>query len=143
MHGCGRRRGCHDAACRRVADDDRTRNPFAECPRDLTAPAEPDSFRHRHRAALDTGESAADEGHGEPGWTRRVSSLDEVRDGGYGVGSAATFEDRAMPLGHPVKAWEDTKTFVDESHPAYDEAEPHVWFADAEAAQRAGFRPVD
>ena len=79
----------------------------------------------------------------EGGWTRRTSDLDEVRDGGYGVGSAATFEDRAMPLGHPVKAWEDTRTFVDESHPAYDEAEPHVWFADTEAAERAGFRRVD
>ena len=48
-----------------------------------------------------------------------------------------------MPMGHPVKAWEDTKTFVTEDHDHYDEAEPDVWFTDADAAQRAGFRPAD
>jgi hypothetical protein len=74
---------------------------------------------------------------------RRVSDLDEVRDGGYSVGSAATLHDGAMPLGHPVKAWEDTKTFVTEEHDHYDEAEPDVWFTDADAAGRAGFRPAD
>ena len=74
---------------------------------------------------------------------RRVSELEEVRDGGYSVGSAATIHDGAMPLGHPVKAWEDTKTFVTEGHDHYEEAEPHVWFADAEAAERAGFQPAD
>ncbi len=74
---------------------------------------------------------------------RRTSSLDEIRDGGYGVGSAATIEDGAVPLGHPVKAWEDTKTFVSPEHEKYGEAEPHVWFADTHAAQRAGFSPVD
>ena len=73
----------------------------------------------------------------------RTSSLDEIRDGGYGVGSAAPIDDGAVPLGHPVKAWEDTKTFVTPEHDAYGEAEPHVWFADEHAAQRAGFRPVD
>jgi hypothetical protein len=73
----------------------------------------------------------------------RTSSLDEIRDGGYGVGSAATIDDGAVPLGHPVKAWEDTKTFVTPDHPKYGEAEPHLWFADEYAAQRAGFRPVD
>jgi len=74
---------------------------------------------------------------------RRVSDLDEVRDGGYSVGSAATLHDGAMPMGHPVKAWEDTKTFVTEDHDHYDEAEPDLWFTDADAAQRAGFRPAD
>ena len=73
----------------------------------------------------------------------RTSSLDEIRDGGYGVGSAATIDDGAVPLGHPVKAWEDTKTFVTPDHAKYGEAEPHLWFSDAHAAQRAGFRPVD
>ena len=34
---------------------------------------------------------------------RRTSSLDEIRDGGYGVGSAAPIEDGAIPLGHRVK----------------------------------------
>ena len=63
-----------------------------------------------------------------------------VRDGGYGVGSAAPLEEGAVPFGHPVKAWNDTRTFVDTDHPRYDDAEPHVWFTDPEAAQQAGFR---
>ena len=73
---------------------------------------------------------------------RRVSALDEVRDGGYGVGSAAPIADGAIPLGHRVKAWEDTKTFVAPGHPIYDDPDPHVWFTDEAAARRAGFRPV-
>ena len=59
------------------------------------------------------------------------------------MGSAATIDDGAVPLGHPVKAWEDTKTFVTPDHAKYGDAEPHLWFADEHAAQRAGFRPVD
>lgn len=74
---------------------------------------------------------------------RRASELDEVQDGGYGVGSAASIDDGAMPLGHPVKAWEDTKTFVSPDHSTYGDADPHLWFTDAEAAQNAGFRHVE
>ena len=73
---------------------------------------------------------------GGDSWSRRISSLEEVQDGGYGVGSAATFEDDAQPLGHPIQAWEDTKTYVAPGHPAYDTAEPHVWFLDEAAAER-------
>ncbi|MEO8829993.1 hypothetical protein [Lapillicoccus sp.] len=76
------------------------------------------------------------------GGGRRTSSLDEIRDGGYGVGSAAPIADGAVPLGHPVKAWEDTKTFVEPRHPSYGQADPHVWFTDAGAAQRAGFEHI-
>jgi hypothetical protein len=32
---------------------------------------------------------------------------------------------------------------VTPEHDKYDEPEPHVWFTDEDAAQRAGFRPVD
>ena len=42
-----------------------------------------------------------------------------------------------------MKAWEDTRTYVTPEHAKYGEAEPHLWFADEHAAQRAGFRPVD
>lgn len=84
------------------------------------------------------GVAAAGDGGG-----RRVSALEEVRDGGYGIGSAAPIDDGAMPLGHPVKAWEDTKTFVTQDHPGYGDADPHVWFLDAAAAHNAGFSPTD
>lgn len=79
---------------------------------------------------------------GGDGGGRRVSALEEVRDGGYGIGSAAPIDDGAMPLGHPVKAWEDTKTFVTQDHPGYGDADPHVWFLDAAAAHNAGFSPA-
>ncbi len=93
--------------------------------------------------SAETDSSSSREVSGDGPWQRRTSSLEEVRDGGYGVGSAATFPDRAMPLGHPVKAWEDTKSYVTPDDAAYDEAEPHLWFRDADAAQAAGFHPVD
>lgn len=73
----------------------------------------------------------------------RTSSLEDVRDGGYGVGSAAPIDGGIVPLGHPVKAWEDTKTYVTPDHPGYGQADPHVWFLDAQAAQNAGFTAVD
>jgi hypothetical protein len=96
-------------------------------------PGEP--RRSHEQSDHDNGDAAAD--------SRRTSALEEVRDGGYGVGSAAIIDDGAIPLGHPVKAWEDTKTFVTPDHPTYGHADPHLWFTDADAAQRAGFRRVD
>ena len=91
------------------------------------------------------GSDGSGDGDGEgdrAGGGRRTSSLDEVRDGGYSVGSAALIEGGAMPLGHPVKAWEDTKTFVTPDDPGYDEGEPDLWFTDAGAARRSGFGPA-
>ena len=110
-----------------------------------STPGEPASSRSESSPS-ESGRSASggSEGQGDQAdGGLRTSSLDEIRDGGYGVGSAAPIDDGAVPLGHPVKAWEDTKTFVAPDHEKYDEAEPHVWFADEHAAQRAGFRPVD
>lgn len=71
------------------------------------------------------------------------SSLDEVRDGGYSVGSAAPLDAGRQPLGHPVKAWEDTKTYLTQDMEGYDAAAPHVWFTDPGAAENAGFRRAD
>ncbi|WP_462287623.1 sunset domain-containing protein [Nostocoides sp.] len=51
-------------------------------------------------------------------------------------------DDGALPLGHAVKAWEDTKTFMTQDHPGYGGADPHVWFLDTGAAERAGFSPA-
>jgi len=98
-----------------------------------TTPGEP--RRSHEQSDHDNGDAAAD--------SRRTSALEEVCDGGYGVGSAAIIDDGAIPLGHPVKAWEDTKTFVTPDHPTYGHADPHLWFTNADAAQNAGFRGVD
>ena len=77
---------------------------------------------------------------GDDGGAGRTSAED-IRDGGHGWGSAAPVESGAQPLGHPVKAWHDTMTYVLPGESGY-EADPHEWFVDGETAQRAGFRPA-
>lgn len=73
---------------------------------------------------------------------RRVSDLDEVVDGGYGVGSAAPIHDGAQPLGHPIRAWRDTMSFREDAENE-GEREPDVWFLDEQAAYNAGYHPAD
>ncbi|MDQ2797396.1 MAG: MSCRAMM family adhesin SdrC, partial [Actinomycetota bacterium] len=72
---------------------------------------------------------------------RRLSSFDEVVDGGFGIGSAQPIADGAQPLGHPVKGWHDLKSFVAPGEAGYDGGEPDVWFFNEDAARRAGFTP--
>ena len=69
-----------------------------------------------------------------------VSGADDIQDGGHGWGSAAPMPGGGTPLGHPVKAWHDTMTFVLPGEDGYEGSDPHEWFVDAETAQRAGFR---
>jgi hypothetical protein len=88
-----------------------------------------------------SGEQSGDEDSAEDGWSRRISSVEEIRDGGYGVGSAAPLEDRAQPADHPVQAYRDTNTYRVPGSEGYDSAEPDVWFYDEESARRAGFTP--
>lgn len=65
-----------------------------------------------------------------------------MTDGGYSIGSAAPIGPGVQPMGHPVRAWEDTKTF--RVGPEGDwEREPDVWFMDEQAAGNAGFRPSE
>ncbi|HET7820141.1 MAG TPA: hypothetical protein VFL10_01340 [Ornithinibacter sp.] len=71
---------------------------------------------------------------------RRISGFEELRDGGFGVGSAAPLDDGAQPLDHPVAAYRDTMTYRLPGDAGYDSAEPHVWFYDEGAAERSGFR---
>ena len=88
------------------------------------------------------GEGHVDSGMAGGGSTEtnlRESTIEEVRDGGHGVGSAAPLPGGVMPFGHPIKAWHDSCTYVLPGEPGYD-AEPHEWFIDREAAERAGFR---
>ena len=71
---------------------------------------------------------------------RRISGFEELRDGGFGIGSAAPLDDGAQPLDHPVAAYRDTMTYRVPGDAGYDSAEPHVWFYDEGAAERSGFR---
>ncbi len=86
--------------------------------------------------------TATDDGHDEgPGDSaaRRISEFHELRDGGYGVGSAATLDDGAQPLDHPIAGYRDTMTFRSPGDEGYDDATPDVWFYDQAAAERSGF----
>lgn len=102
-----------------------------EAPADVVAPVEDAPVEDVEPA----GESAV--------LQRRVSELHEVVDGGFGIGSAAPIADGAQPLGHPIKADRSTRTYQDLHSPAYEEADPDVWFLDPGFAERAGFRRAD
>lgn len=74
---------------------------------------------------------------------RRVSDFHEIRDGGFGVGSAAPLEDGAQPMDHPIAGYRDTMSFRTPDDAGYDDAEPDVWFYDEGAAERSGFHRSD
>ncbi len=87
--------------------------------------------------------TASDQGAGDTASAgRRISAFEEIRDGGFGVGSAALLDDGAQPLDHPVKGYRDM-TFRAPGDNGYDSAEPDVWFYDEGAAERSGFRRSD
>ena len=87
------------------------------------------------------GEVPVTEEGGAPAPTgRRVSEFHEIRDGGFGVGSAAPLEDGGQPMGHPIAAYRDTMTFRGPGDAGYEDTDPDVWFYDEGAAERSGFR---
>jgi len=95
---------------------------------------EHDDEEPRGAAPTDTAWSVDDSTSG-----RRMSSFDEVVDGGFGIGSAAPIADGAQPLGHAVKGRREGTTFLGPDDAGYDDVEPDVWFYNEEAARRAGF----
>jgi hypothetical protein len=97
----------------------------------------------KEKSVTDTGQPETAVAMGEHPPIRRISELHEVVDGGFGIGSAAVLADGAQPLGHPIKANLDTKTYQDLHSPWYDDTEPDVWFLDAGFAERAGFRRAE
>ncbi|QIM22090.1 hypothetical protein G7075_14695 [Phycicoccus sp. HDW14] len=107
----------------------------ADEPVEEQAPAEPET------SSTDEGDAPADHTDEEPAATspRRVSEFHEIRDGGYGMGSAAAIDDGAQPMDHPVQAYRDTMTYRLPGDAGYDEATADVWFYDQGAAERSGF----
>ena len=91
-------------------------------------------------APSDGGDPASSDGGDAPAsGGRRISAFEEIRDGGFGVGSAAPLDDGAQPLDHPVQGYHDM-TFRAPGDAGYDSADPDVWFYDEGAAERSGFR---
>jgi hypothetical protein len=136
----------------RRPDDDNTAQPAASAARPAPAPAsesavesapEPAPEPAREPAPEPAEVSVPEEPTAEPGAEpggRRISTFDEVTDGGYGIGSAAPIADGAQPLGHAVKGTREGTTFMAPADQGYDDVDPDVWFYNEEAARRAGFR---
>jgi large subunit ribosomal protein L17 len=57
----------------------------------------------------------------------------------YGSGSHVALEDGTQPEGFPVKGNEDSMLYHEPGTRFYDQTEAEVWFANAEAAEAAGF----
>lgn len=106
------------------------------------APFDPDATMVHESLLLAHGRGFADEVP-SPEDGREVSTLEEVADGGFGMGSAAPLPDGAMPLGHPVKADVATMTYRLPDSPGYAEARAAVWFTDPDIAEWAGFDLAD
>jgi large subunit ribosomal protein L17 len=64
---------------------------------------------------------------------------DDAADGGYGPGSAAPNEDGSAPSGFDIKGNADSMKFHEPDGQWYDQTVAEVWFADADAAEKAGF----
>ncbi|WP_144856810.1 hypothetical protein [Marihabitans asiaticum] len=67
------------------------------------------------------------------------SPATDIRDGGYGWGSAEPVPDGSVPHGHPVKANHEWMQYHEPGSPWYDQAPVDVWFVDAATAERCGF----
>lgn len=131
----------HDPADHDIAEGEEFRQPGDWTADDEGPQVQQYQDPQSHALTGDAGDGAPEEA--SPSASDAQSGLDEIRDGGYGVGSAAPLDDGRVPLGHPVKAWHDTQTYVTPDHWAYGDAQPHVWFTDADAAERAGFHCPD
>ncbi len=120
-----------------TAADDTTDAPASDHVTDATASDDATDATASDHA---TDATASDESASTATEGRRISGFEELRDGGFGVGSAAPLDDGAQPLDHPVAAYRDTMTYRVPGDAGYDSAEPHVWFYDEGAAERSGFR---
>ena len=68
-----------------------------------------------------------------------AAAEDTSGDGPYGPGSAAPLEDGSAPDGFPIKGNADSMKYHTTESQWYDQTTAEVWFADAEAAEAAGF----
>ncbi|MGQ0480168.1 MAG: sunset domain-containing protein [Pseudonocardia sp.] len=68
-----------------------------------------------------------------------ADDLSEIA-GPYGAGSHAPLADGGQPDGFPVKGNDDSKLYHLPGTSHYDRTVAEVWFADAEAAEAAGFQ---
>jgi small subunit ribosomal protein S16 len=109
----------------------------AETPVEKTADSVPEKTAEPAPAAADTDSGVASVDSTDADADR--SSTDAAVDGGYGAGSAAPNADGSAPEGFPVKGNKDSMKFHEPDGQWYDQTVAEVWFADADAAEKAGF----
>ncbi len=68
-----------------------------------------------------------------------ASTEDATAEGPYGAGSAAPLEDGSAPEGFPIKGNVDSMKYHTEESPWFEQTVAEVYFADAAAAEAAGF----
>ncbi|QKE82831.1 hypothetical protein [Arthrobacter sp. NEB 688] len=136
----------HDETAHDETAHDETVDEPAPAPVDEPVAGEPADVTSTHDADAVAAEGSHDDAPADepqddatPATARRVSEFHEVRDGGYGMGSAAALDDGAQPLDHPVQAYRDTMSYRLPDDPGYADAVADVWFYDAAAAERSGF----
>ena len=71
---------------------------------------------------------------------RRISDFHELRDGGFGVGSAAPLDDGVQPLDHPVQGFRESMTFGLPGDPRLRHGRARRVVLRRGAAERSGFR---
>jgi large subunit ribosomal protein L4 len=69
----------------------------------------------------------------------KPKAAEKAEAGPYGAGSHAAQDDGAEPDGFPVKGNESSKLYHLPGTSFYNRTEAEVWFASAEAAEKAGF----
>ena len=110
----------------------------AETPAEKTAESMPEKTAEPAPAAADTDSGVASVDSTDAD-ADRSSTATPAADGGYGAGSAAPNADGSAPEGFPVKGNKDSMKFHEPDGQWYDQTVAEVWFADADAAEKAGF----
>ncbi len=110
--------------------------PAAAAATDPQAPAQPAA--EADESALPLGDEAAgDEAAGDEAVAVEESASTE--DAPYGAGSHAPLDDGSQPGGFPIKGNADSMLYHIPGSPYYEQTVAEVWFADAQAAEAAGF----
>jgi hypothetical protein len=119
---------------------------------------EQEELEWAHGAAGEDAELRHDEGYVETFGNDRTDATDpaddqpdpsetvapaEVRESGYGTGSAVSRRGAAGPEGWTVKGNADSLLFYTEDAPGYGRAAADVWFDSEDAATAAGFTRWD
>jgi len=101
------------------------------------AAATPTEALAEEKAETKTADAASDAPADDAAEVEESGSTDEAP---YGAGSHAALEDGSQPDGFPIKGNADSMLYHVPGSSHYDPTVAEVWFADADAAEAAGFQ---